>query len=514
MKTNISLLLGFLLVYLMPACSPKPMISNLHKGPYQYADAPPNILKVTVGILPIPKTEPEKEKPRMPWDLRDSLPHTLIKTFGAKDNADALMKLMAAQIPALEKKEPAPLPTDYTQYKVLITFSNIKRYFIDHRFMHPNTRLEFLNISLKTANNSNFSFYNIDKLVNEFEEIDLGALERNESITFNAKLAGQGELGSSFENSTSNAYQNSQITKDGLDAPVYDGKGNVVGTIKTSGEFTSGSNRTSASKATGGAKAAAQAEASYLNTESIKESINVKLKRMKTGFSFSSNQIVISQRGRVGGDISDNVYVTATMRLTSTIGGDSKDVFKFTNLFDDNRQQTPADKLNFSMRNVNYIPCKPANAVSLTTKYEGAIRAVGNNWKKTGENSMEYDDDVTYYKIAEANGESLKIDENVFCKKVYKITANDGNGELTLRISSPTDKELNLFSDDSPELMLQWVIDAVKNPTTALLNTGKFNLYFERTGPAAKRIFLTKSSLTATNIAEIKTLVDIKAAIR
>jgi hypothetical protein len=502
------------LTALVAGCAPKPMISNFHKGTYKYGTAPKDLLRVSVDMLPIPKSEAEKEKPKMAWDLRDSIPHTLIKTLGAKDKAEEFMKLMAAQIQLPEKKEPPTFPTDYTQHKVLFSFSNTKRYFANQAFMHPNTRLEFLNIFLALPANSNFSFYNIDKLINEYEEIDLGTLERNESVTLNAKLSGQGDIGSTLESTTGNTFQDNQGNKAAVEIPVYDAKGNVVGKVNSSGEFTSSANRISGTKATSGAKATAAAEASYQNIQSIKEAINVKLKRMKTGFSFSSKEFVIAQRGRVGGDISDNVYVTATLKITSTTGVNSKDVFNFTNTFGPTGEATAADNLAFSMRNVNYILCNAANAVTFTTKYEGAIRAVGNTDKKTGENSMEYDDDVTYYKIDLTDGNGLTIDQNVFCKKVFKIVAFDAAGnEYTLFIASPSSKELDLFSDDNPHLMLQWIIDAVTSPAKAFLSTKKFRMYFEKNSDGSK-IFLVKDAVTDAEFNSIKTLFKVQAVER
>lgn len=499
---------------LVGACSPKPMVSNLHKGPYGYDKAPDGILQVSVGILPIVRNEPEQVKPRMYWDLRDSLPHILTKTFAATAKPEDILKLMNGPIPSMEKKEVPKLPTDYTQYKVLITFSNIKRYFSDSRFIHPNTRLEFLNMRLSLPDASNFSFYNIDKLVNEYEEIDLGSLERNETITFGGKLTAQGDLGSSFEMNTGNTNQRSQDRSGGHERAVYDSKGNEIGSINSAGEYSSSYTQNNGTKSSTAAKVSASAEANYQNTESIKEAIAVKLRRMKTGFSFSGKSITVSQRGRIGGDISDNVYVTATLKFTATRGVDSKDVFNFSNLFNENLQAVAADQLNFNMRNVNYVKCESGNAVTLNTKYEGAIRAVGNANGKTGENSMEYDDYVTYYRIDNTDGDALEINQNVFCKKVYKIVAKDvGGNKYTLRIAAPTDTELDLFSDDAPQYFLQWLIDAMNKADKKFLSTNKFRIYFEDPN-SRKRIYIVKDGVTDADVTDIKTLLNIQAELR
>ena len=240
----------------------KPMLSNLHHKPYQYTTLPigKNVIDVKVGLLPIVAAAPEEAQPRLPWDLRDSIPHLLIKSISNKVKIpEEIFTLMSKPLPMAEKKANRPLPTNYTEYKVRLNFSNDKRYFIDGAFMHPNTRLEFLNTTLSIPENSPFSFYSIDRLENEFEEIDLGNLERNKSVTFNAKLTGGAEMGSSVEGTNSNNATRTNITKNNEEQPVYDDKGNVVGKVNNAGELirVNGSNNTSTAKT--GAKATANA---------------------------------------------------------------------------------------------------------------------------------------------------------------------------------------------------------------------------------------------------------------
>ncbi|MBO9571914.1 MAG: hypothetical protein J7497_06860 [Chitinophagaceae bacterium] len=501
-------LLLLLAIFTIAACRPtKPMVSNLHKGPYKYEKAPADILKVSVGILPIIKPETEPEKPRIPWDFRDSIPHLLIKTLYPKaKDAEDFIATMSKPIPTTEKKVVKTRATDFTEYKVLMTFSNIKRYFKDSRFMHPNTRLEFLNTILTLDNTSRFSFYNIDKLVNEFDEIDLGSLEHDQTATFNAKLTANGELGSSLKNTNTATTGNNNVRKKGTETPVFDAKGEVVGTVNSAGEFTSTSGTNNTSELSNAAKATVNGEVGYLNTESIKEIIAVKLKRMKTGFSFSKDELVIAQRGRTGGDISDNVYITATLKFTNNVGADNKDVYAFENLFGEKNELTAPDKLIFSMRNVRYVKCDAANAVKLKTSYEGVVRSVGNEKCKTGESVLEYDDHVTFYHIDSTQGATLDIDANVFCKKVYKISAKDPAGNrYVLVVADPVSRELNLFSDDKPEYFVQWIINQVSEGSKTSLSTKRFRLYFEN--PAnGNRIYLVKDGMTDTDISQLRQL--------
>jgi hypothetical protein len=459
-------------------------------------------------MLPVVQPEQNEEKSRLPWDFRDSIPHLLIKTIGAKvQKPEDIISLMSKPIPVSEKKMVKSLPTNYAEYKVRFTFSNIKRYFNDANgtFMHPNTRLEFLNTKLCIPQNNNFSFYTIDKLENEFEEIDLGSLERNKSVTFNAKLTGTGQLGSSVESINTNSSANTNNSKSSDEQPVYDNKGNIVGKINSSGELINLKNNSNTTNTKTGANLTATGEVGYLDAESIKEAIAVKLRRMKTGFSFSASEIVISQRGRPNGEISDNIYVTATLKFMVNNNVPDLTVYTFDNLFDENYQSTPADKLTFSKRTVKYVKCGGAQPINLNTEYEGALRVVGNTIKQPGVNALENDDQVTYYKIPQKEGPVLAINPSLYCKEVYKITAKNKAGEsFDLRILWNSEDELDLFSDDKPEQFMQWLLKQKANPDKKKLSSNKFELFFE--GPRATKIYIVKSNMSDADITAIGTL--------
>jgi hypothetical protein len=511
MKKLNNLLIAFTIVGAMFGCrGAKPVLSNLHHKPYKYEtlSTDKNVVDVKVGLMPIVAAAQAEEQPRLPWDLRDSIPHLLIKSISNKvKNPEEIFTLMSKPLPTAEKKANKSLPTNYTEYKVRLNFSNVKRYFIDKDFMHPNTRMEFLNTTLSIPENSPFSFYSIDRLENEFEEIDLGNLERNKSVTFNAKLTGGAEMGSSAEGTNTHNASNTNNVKNNEERPVYDEKGNVVGKVNNAGELVRVNTNNNTSTAKTGAKATANAEVGYLNSESIKEAIAIKLKRMKTGFSFANDEIVIAQGGRPNGDISHNVYVTATIKFKNDklSATSAKNVYNFSNLFDEHNQPNTADQLLFTKRTVKYVKCGEGVPIALNINYEGAIRAVGNSAMQTGENALENDDQVTYFQIPKQAGKSLVIDPGVYCKEVYKIKAFGKNGKsYDLRISWTVEEELDLFSDDQPEQFMQWLLKQVANPDIKKLNTNKFELYFE--GAGGEKIYIVKDNMKAEDIKAIKTL--------
>ena len=155
----------------------------------------------------------------------------------------------------------------------------------------------------------------------------------------------------------------------------------------------------------------------------MKEALALKFKKIKTSFSFSQTDLTVSQRGRPMIGISDNVFVTATLKVpNSALKLDTKDVIKFEDLADASGKLQSIDKIKRTPLSVHYAPCHSASDISIKVSYEGAIRATDN--LKRGRNVLEFDDKVTYYRFEGNNaGSSIKIKKSDFCRNVFRITA-------------------------------------------------------------------------------------------
>jgi hypothetical protein len=498
------------MLFMFSSCA-GPKISNLEKGRYRYNNqAPSDALDVSVSILPITAVTAEKAKPVTFLDMRDSLPHLYLKILASKlPNADTLISRLSIPIIPASKVNSERKPTDYTEHKVQFVFSNLKKYYNVKELMHPNTRLDFLTTYLEIPLGAGIAFHNINRLQNEFDEIDFGMLSRDQTVALSAKMAVNGGLGSAYQNDYGDKISNTSGGERNSGKTIYDDDGNIVGTINSKGTFSSANDETSSKKTTGEAKISAALEGSYQNTETIKEAVAVKLQRIRTGFSFSKNKMTIAQRGRPAGDISDNVYVTATLKIANTKNVFSLPVYNFDKLYDNNNQANPVGEMSFAKRIVNFVPCDSATDIVFTTKYEGSIRAVRNSWPKAGANALEFDDKVTNYRVVATSGEPIKLDKNVYCKNAFKIVAYDVAGNVyDLWISDPTHHEVDIFIDDSPELLRQWLIDNWTEPDIARLSTTRFTLYF-KDFKTAKRIFFAKKNMSDNDIADIGTITRI-----
>ncbi|MBS1511435.1 MAG: hypothetical protein JST86_11380 [Bacteroidetes bacterium] len=499
------------IIFIQTSCkAPQPLLSNHEKGTYNYNTTNADVVNVTVSVLPLVKPTEEPEKPKTFLDLKDSLPQIYLKLLAAKEpDPVKFMSYLSKPLIGVDKKPDEGKPTDYTKYKLRFVFTNLKKYYNDKIFMHPNTRLEFLTTSLGIPSASSITFYNIDKLENEFDEIDLGSLTRDQTVTLNTKISGEAGFGNSVSNVTGN--KNTKTTGIGSSGKqsVYDENGNVIGTMDNSGNFTGTSENSKNSTIGSQSSLKANAEASYMNTETIKEAIAVKLKRLRTGFNFSPKNLTIAQRGRPMGDISDNIYVTTTLSVADPINVLPTRVYDFGGPFNQTGNPIKADELTFTSRLVNFVPCDAATTINLTTSYEGAIRVVDNDSNDPGEHALEYDDKVTFYKFKNDKDGTIELDKNVYCKDAFIITAkNAANDRFILNIATPVSEELNIFVDDNPRLFLSWVLNQIEKQNAADLSTTKYSMYFENTRTHDK-IYLVKAGMTTTDLTALRGLVNI-----
>lgn len=516
MKTKISFIFVMVLTTIIGCKAPTPVLSKLHTNLIGNDTTSNLILDVRVGLTPFKASVSAPEKPQLLWELQDSLPHHLIKVIAAKaTNPDEIVALMSKPVRVQKEDPPKELPSTYTEYKVRLVFSNIKRYFIDKRFTHPNTRMAYLNTYVTIPETENrIAFQSIDKMENEFEEIDLGNISRTQSVTFNAKLTATGQIGTSVDNTNTNSSDTNRDRSNGNEKKVYDENGNVIGTVNNAGKLTSVNKSSNTTTTKNGASANATGELAYQNAETISEARQVKLQRMKTGFSFAPHEIVVSQEGRQNGDISNNVFVDAMLKFNGSDLTNEKKVYTFKNLLNDSFQPNEADKLLFSKRLVSYVKCSDAKPIILQVKFEGQLRAVESLKEQPGDNALEYDDKVTMYHLPKKDGANVKIDPFLFCKYVYKVMAQTEDKAVNLRIFWRSDEELNFFSDDKPEEFLGWLKLMIDKGDPKSLSTEKFTMYFE-TGPNPNdRIYVTKKEMKPEDIRKLKALKDIQLEVR
>lgn len=67
---------------------------------------------------------------------------------------------------------------------------------------------------------------------------------------------------------------------------------------------------------------------------------------------------------------------------------------------------------------------------------------------------------------------------------------------------------LELFGDETPELMLQWLIDQLENPAAAKLKTKKFSHYFEN--DLGNRVAVVAPVLTPAQITTLGGLIGLQ----
>jgi hypothetical protein len=510
MKTRI--IPGMILLLFAMSCA-TPKLSNLERGRYGYKtyNNPENILNVSVSTYPIPdppKKDPEKLKTF--FDLRDSIPHTYLRVIGPKaanikEVIDAMKEPLSKE--TVETPDPEKRDLDATKIQVRFIFSNIKRYYNDAVFMHPNTRMEFLTTTVSTQS-SLFSVLSIDKIENEYEMIDMGTLQRNQDVNFSTKLALEGGLGTGLEKGGTSTENQGGNGSTGNTQNVYDENGKVIGTTATNDANSTSNANTTSNKASVNANVTGKAEVQYANNESIKEALQLRLKRMKTGFSFSPKSITISQRSVPLSDITDNVFVTATLKAKkANIEYARSAVVRFTNLFDAANKANPFSKMKYDEFKVTYCPCQTAEDIEFHIYYEGAIRSVKNQCR--GKNILEYDDKVVFYNFQSKKPDSsdIKIAKEDYCHRTFDVIAKFDTGnddEYRLYYKKGEEREVLLYDIHSPRQFAIWIASLLDQQDPAMMQSGTEFYFVGLTNQ--EKIFLSKSSFTEDDMKKLLTI--------
>lgn len=498
-----------------------PKLTNNDRGNYGYEKIvdPEMILDINVSSLPLPDApKKQQEKVKTFFDLRDSIPNTFLRVIAqkaknTKEITDAIKESFSksdnpTSIPAINTNE-----INSNVIKVRLLFSNIKKYYNDQRLMHPNTRLEFLTTTLKLQTNS-FSIVSIDKIENEFENIDLGTLERTQNVSFNSKLSVEGNLGMTSESNKVNSNTTNNEIKSGDIKNVYDENGHIIGTISANDNSTNSNTKSNTSNNKTANNLGAKGELAYVNSENIKEALQIKLKKIKTGFTFSTNSITIAQRSLPLSDISDNIIITATLKVNSTNTQlDTKRVMQFTNLLDSNGNPNSIKSINSNISYVHYPPCYSASNINFNVDYSGAIRGVKN--LKQGRNILEYDDNVVYYQFSKENVQSnpITIGKTEYCHNVFKIIAKfDDNEEYVLNIIDTNQNEVLVYDEHNPKLFLEWLVKLISEKNMSKFIAPTNLAFINKDG--SKIIYLSKPNFTQADLDKLNKIKSIEYYIR
>ncbi|UOB19358.1 hypothetical protein [Abyssalbus ytuae] len=493
--------------------------TNHDRGNYEYKKltTPEKAIEVNVSAIPMPpKKKKESEKPKTFFDLRDSVPHKYLEVIGGKaKNTDEIIKAINTDLSIVQSPKKNNIIKDLHQNEITLRllFSNIKKYYNYESLMHPNTRLEFLTTQINLEN-SNVYFYSIDKIENQFEEIDLGTLERNQSVSFNSKLTGNAGVSNSVEDSRSFS-QISNPTYDYEDIQnAYDENGNLIGTIKNTNKYTKSNTSTKNNKKTSAQSLSASGEVAYANVESIKENLAIKYKKIKTGFSFTPNSFILSQRGSPLSDISENVVITATFKIKNEkLFLDTKRISAFSNLFKKDGSINKVDDITITEKRLQYSPCYISSEITLDIDYEGAIRAVKND--KKGRNSLEWDDNVIYYSFDKKNNQNqIIIPKSEFCHNLYKlkVTFKGDNKKYYLKRAGNPPEEILFYDDDDIRSFRLWFQKLIQSENISNLQSNKHNFVLYSTQD--NQIPFSNSGITSAQYEKLKNIEQISFEIR
>jgi hypothetical protein len=454
-----------------------------------------DILEVNVAVVPIPEKPQTEEEVKTFFDLRDSIPIAFLKAISLKaTNTNDIIEAIKSPLsnPKVSKVK-RPSSIDKTEFQVRIIFSNIKKYYKKKEFYHPNNRLEILNTKVSIPDTL-FYFKNIDRLENETDFIDFGTIERNNKITFGANLTGNLGVNTVGESAFSDSSEFSSPSESSLSIGE-----NQIGNHKKS----------SNNKTTTTAGYGANAGVNYGLENNIKENLNVKLRRLKTGFTFSPEVFLLSQHGSVMNDVFDNAVVTLTIKYKHEKNIEYKTLTHFDNLFKPDGTINKPDDIKIGFQGFNYISCKNASNLNLTFSTEGLMRSV-----KKGSSFLEHDDRIYYHELLPSNNKSIEVQKFDYCDDVYQIGIHDKltNRKYYLKVEDGIQKICFFRNDNSSLKMIQWLKEAIeKTETTPGFLNSSLKLYFS-TGEGSYIIPITNNQnpIDLINLLKNGTLENIK----
>ncbi|MBL7845555.1 MAG: hypothetical protein KF846_13675 [Cyclobacteriaceae bacterium] len=507
----------FLFVFVILCRCAQPKLTNNDRGSYTYKEVsePEKILSVNVTILPLPTPAKKvEEKEKTFFDLRDSIPQTFLRVIGSKaTKPDDIINAIKSPLSTLSNTptKPTTFISD-DEIKIRLLFSNIKKYYNDQDLLHPNTRLEFLNTKV-VIKGKYVSIVSIDRIENEFEQIDMGTLSRDQSVNFSTKLNLDGSVGATAEQLSSDNNSTNQTGKVSSTQSVYDENGKLIGTVTDSNDQTALSGNTKSRKLVANNSASTKAEIQYANNESIKEALAVRYKKMKTGFTFTRESITVSQRGRPLSDISDNIVVTATIKVNNSSDTrlDVKKVTKYDGLFAADKSPNPVKNIKTTDILVQYAPCHSATDISLDVSYEGVIRAVKN--QKKGRNVLEYDDQVVYNKFTKTNADKATIPMMTYCHDVFKVVGIDASKvEYVLNLNTGTDNEVLIYDDHEAGDVQKWLLSLLALQDATKFDSATKLVFISVDG--TKRIDVSKAGFNNTDLTSLSLIKNISLRVR
>lgn len=496
-------ILLFLTIIILQSCA-KPLLTNSHNGKYEAISTNESPIGYKIGILPlVVQSKPEPEKPKTFFDLKDTVQIKFLDIISKNTKSnDEIIKYIKQPLSEIKVDEPTKKKTDFTKITLRLSFTHFKEYLQKSELYHPNTRLEFLNTKLRISNDGVATFYSIDKLENEFDIIDLGTLSRTKNVNFGANITS--EVGNSIEGATTT----SDTTEINSGNNSFDINNNNTSSGSNKGSKTNTNNVGVKSGIT------ANGKVSYDNTEEIKEQVNVSLKRLKTGFAFDENSLIISQRGKPLNDIVDGTIVTATFILNNVTGKPNvvkeETVTSFDKLWNDKNEPNDASKLVYNNRLIKYNEfLKTDNKLKIEGTYDGLLRIVAN--KNYNNNNLEYDDKVTYSKFVNCLIPPIIVDLNNYSKKVFRIAIEDKKKGViyTLHFISRegADSELLFFQDDNYNEFVNWLVRIINKNDKKALVSKLYTLYLESNKVGVDNINVIGESIDNNSFLALKNLV-------
>jgi len=443
-KTNKGYIFLTIFLLALTSCKTEYILTNRYKSMEinENKDLVEKIIDIKLASFKKETTKNKLQKKSI-FNLSEKGQKALIDNLSRNiPDGDKIIKLL--QEPLSKQQTIKTIVIDKTEFILPLAIMIQSKFYKDKSTYNPANRIEQLDHKIWIDSNTNFEIVQINKIVNEFETINLGDLTHTNTNEFGIDL--------SYSPTFSTTRGNTDIT--------------VLGNTTDDSSDTTTNVITKTNDNGGGANAGI----SYKNTEVLHEKINLRQDKISTAFSFTNDTINIQQQAKPLTGISKNVIINVKFKSKNAT---QNEILKTSNYKNGNQYNLPKE-LKINTVKYIYTPCgigNTTNNLNLYYNFDALLRIVKKN--KGDNTNIEADDEVNFiYKITAKDKKKLEIDSSKFCDMIWQIRKSNKlitfkfDSQLGISVSFESSKEANAFLGYFKNLFLEPDKEAIKKKLT------------------------------------------------
>ena len=418
--------------------------------------------------------------PKIITDLSPEAQRELIRQISNKERkSDSLIFFLGKDLYKAVQQQTAPKIIDYSVFKkrFVLTLKNLSDY--------PADRISKVEITLQTLD-ANVEVVSFDKLVTNYQTTDIGKVNYNNSMGFDANAG----IGGSFSNSSSlsdkttsgstNSTTNTGSESNSFSTSIKDDALSSTNTTTTGYQSSNASGSTLGSEILNTAGSirtlTPSANVKFSAARSLAEEVLLKQRYVVNSGSITDKTFSIYQESVSGIDLTGTIITDVKLKYNHNKA--DQGIYNFKGLFKaDNSVNDPS-----AVGVANYIITYPNNTapVYFKVKYTAYLRHV-----RSGDKTISESDDkiLLYHGYCDSSGKVLVVPPKQFIPKLWTIRTAEGTLLSISSLSEANPGNILFIDFDSAKDVLLWLkksITTIRGKQEIKLKDGIFSLLLMR----------------------------------